>query len=217
MTATDVTPGSPSAEAGLRPGDVMIGYDGEEWAGMPNILALLAEYAPGDTLNLLVRRGNEQMDIPVVLGAHPTRIVQPAPTWLEQTVDLTPYAGQEILLRFEAITLPGQEDRGFAVDNLAISEIDWSDDAEGSAAGWTLNGWEQVDNQLKQQWLAQAVMGGTETKFPRVQRLIDWNADESAGEWRFALDAGETLLLAISGVNDDTTERATYSLGVERD
>ncbi len=215
MTATDVSPSGPAAEAGIRPGDVIIGYDGAEWTSTPNIIGLLAEYAPGETLSLLIQRGSQQIMIPVLLGAHPTRIVEPAPIWLAQSVDLTPYAGGEILLRFEAVTLPGQEDAGFVLDNLAIDAIGWSDDAESEADGWTLDGWQQVDNRLRQQWLVQAVTGGTQTIFPRVQRLIDWDDESSRGEWRIAVSAGESLLLAVSGVSDETGERASFSLGVE--
>lgn len=214
---TEVTAGSPADEAGILPNDLIVGYEGHEWLYEADVIGLLTEYAPGDTLNLLIERDGERLDIPVVLRAHPTRIAVPFPRWMPQTVDLTAYAGEEILLRFETVTLPGREDRGFAVDNLAIAEIGWSDDAEGNADGWTVNGWQQVDNQMRQQWLVQAITGGTETQAPRVQRLIDWNADVSNGQWRFTLGAGETFLLAVSGVNDDTAERAAYSLGVERE
>jgi hypothetical protein len=218
VTANDVSAGGPAATAGVRAGDVIIGYDNHEWIGTPNLLGLLANYAPGDTLHLYIQRGSDRLDIPVVLGAHPTRVVEPSPTWLPQTADLTPYAGQQILLRFETVTLPGREDRGFAVDNLAIPEIDWTDTAE-TTDDWTLNGWTQVDNVLPQQWIVQAATSGllstTQTIFPRVRRLLDAGDDSSTGSWRFALGAGETLVLTVSGVNDDTTERATFSLGVK--
>ena len=215
ITVTDVSAGSPAAEAGVRPGDVIIGYDSQEWVSTPNVIGLLANYAPGDTLNLYIQRGSERLDVPVLLGAHPTRIVEPAPVWLEQTVDLTPFAGEEILLRFETVTLPGREDQGFAVDNLAIPEIEWDDDAENNGAGWVMDGWQQIDNQLRQQWLVQAVTGGTDTIRARVQRLL--NADDADGTvtTRFALGTGETLVLAVSGVNDDTIERATFNLALQ--
>jgi hypothetical protein len=211
MTLGEVTPNSPADEAGILPGDVVIGYDGEEWLGVPNIIGLLGRYAPGDTLTFLIERDGERLDVPVVLGAHPTRVVQPAPLWQPQQVDLTPYAGREILLRFETITLPGREDNGFAVDNIAIPEIDFLDDAS-SEDGWTLAGWSRVDNRVPARWLLQAMTTGTGSKPPRVQRLIDHNSAEVEGEWSFALDANEALLIAVSAVNDDTIERATYSL-----
>jgi hypothetical protein len=65
-------------------------------------------------------------------------------------------------------------------------------------------------------WLVQAVTTGSATEPPRVQRLIaatDSDGDNpAAGEWRFALSPNEALLLAISSLNDDTNERAAYTL-----
>ena len=49
---------------------------------------------------------------------------------------------RRILLRFEAVTLPGHEDQGFAIDNIAIPAINFSDDAEGTLNGWTVYGWQ---------------------------------------------------------------------------
>jgi hypothetical protein len=212
MTLGEVTPGGPADQAGILPGDVVVGYDGEEWPGVPNIVGLLGNYTPGDTLTFLIERAGERVDVPVVLGAHPTRVVQPAPLWQPQQLDLTPYAGQEILLRFETITLPGRDDNGFAVDNIAIPEIDFLDDASEVSEDWTLAGWSRVDNQVPARWLLQTVTTGTATEPPRVQRLIDPDGGSVEGEWRFALDPNESLLVAISSLNDDTTERATYAL-----
>lgn len=215
MTAADVASGSPAALAGVLPGDVIIGYDNHEWEGAPNILGLLAEYSPGDTLHLYIARGNERLDIPLVLGAHPTRIVEPSPLWQAQTVDLSAYAGQEILLRFETVTLPGQADQGFGIDNIAITEIDFADDASDDAKGWTLGGWQQVDNVLPQRWIVQAGTSGSQTSYPSVRPLIGAENTSTSGEWRIALQPNETLTLAVSGANDDTTERAMFSLGVK--
>uniref|UniRef100_UPI0035AFA9A8 hypothetical protein n=1 Tax=Promineifilum sp. TaxID=2664178 RepID=UPI0035AFA9A8 len=57
--------------------------------------------------------------------------------WFEERIDLTPYAGQEILLRFEMVTDLIQTWRGFAIDDIAIPEIGFFDDAEQLDAGWT--------------------------------------------------------------------------------
>ena len=213
VTVNDVVPGGAAATGGVKAGDVIIGYDNKAWTGTPNVIGLLANYAPGDTLHLYIQRGSQKIDAPVVLGAHPTRVVEPSPIWLAQSVNLTPYAGKQILLRFEAVSLPGHEDQGFAVDNFAIPEIQWSDKADGDLAGWTLSGWQQVDNQVAQQWIVQAGTSGTQTAYPRVQKWIDADSATSTGQWRISLAPTESLTIAVSGVNEDTTERATFNLG----
>jgi hypothetical protein len=217
VTILETAADGAAAAAGMQAGDTLIGYDGQVWERIPNILVFLSNFAPGETVNFRVQRGDEQLDIPVELRQHPTRLALPLPGWMAQTIDLSAYAGQEILLRFETVTLPEREDNGFAIDNLAIAEIGWTDDAEGDATGWTLEGWTQVDNRLPQQWIVQAATSGGDTSQPRVQRLIDYDDDIKSGSWRFALGAGESLLITVSAANDDTSERATFTLGVERE
>jgi hypothetical protein len=78
-----------------------------------------------------------------------------------------------------------------------------------------MDGWQQIDNQLRQQWLVQAVTGGTDTILARVQRLLDAEDTDSTVTKRFTLGTGETLVLAVSGVNDDTIERATFNLALQ--
>jgi hypothetical protein len=206
MTLGEITPGSPADQAELQPGDVIIGYDGELWADTPNILGLLAQHSPSDTINFYVQRGDTRMDVPLVLGAHPTRVVQPEPLWMEQTVDLTPFTGQEVLLRFEYISLPGRENGGFAVNHIAIPEIGYEDEGD-----WTLNGWQNVTNTLPQQWLVQAWTTGTETTPARVRPLIGVDSAETNGDWTLSLQPNETLIVGISGLNDDTYEPATFN------
>ncbi len=95
------------------------------------------------------------------------------------------------------LTLPGTIDQGMAVDNIEIPEIGFSDSA---------------DNTLAQQWIVQAVTGGTSSKLPHSQRLIMSDGSGSSGTWRFALDEGELLLIMVSGANDDTQQRAAFDL-----
>lgn len=210
MTLASVTPGGPAYIAGLRSNDVVLGYDRQRWSETPstspNLVALLANYAPGDTVTLFVQRGTRRFDVPVVLGEHPTRVVEPQPLWLEQSVDLSPFAGQEILLRFEYVSLPGRENEGFAVRNIAIPALGFTDDE-----GWTLNGWQRITNTLPQQWLVQAITTGTGTTPPRVRPLIGVGDSATSGEWTFALQANEALIVTISGLNDDTMQPALFS------
>src|SRR5690606_23241866 len=132
LTVTEVSPGGPASTTDLRAGDIIIGYDEQVWQGVPDVIGLLAAYDPGDTINLYVRRGqNQRLSIPVTLGQRPTRVKQPDPVWVEQSIDLSEYAGQEILLRFESISQPQGGGFGFALDNIAIPEIDFADDGSG--------------------------------------------------------------------------------------
>lgn len=212
ITITSIVPDGPLASTDIQAGDTIAGYDGEQWAGQPNLLAFLADYEPGDTVNFLIARGNSTFDAEVVLGEHPTRRVIPEPIWVAQTVDLSAYAGQEIGLRFSSISLPGTEDRGFALDNIAIPEINFLDDAESSVQGWTLAGWQQMDNQLAQRYAVQAATIAPDLSGGRVQRLIAPSDTATSGTWDFTLQPGEIFVIAISGLNDETTAPVQFTL-----
>jgi immune inhibitor A len=78
-------------------------------------------------------------------------------TWVEEEVDLTPYAGQEILLRFEYVTDQLLTYGGFAIDNIALPEIGFVDDAGRPDQGWTAEGFTRATAYLPQTWHLQLI------------------------------------------------------------
>jgi hypothetical protein len=213
-TAVDVVPDGPSAQAGVQPGDVIIGYDETPWpGGRPDIFGLLSQRSAGDTLNLYIQRGAEQLTIPVTLGAHPERIINPEPLWLSQEVDLSAYSGQEILLRFEYISLAGRDNPGIAIDNIAIPEIDYRDTAD-SDGNWETRGWMRINNQIPQRYLVQIVRSGTETTPPSVRQLIGVGDEATDGTWQIAMEAQELMIIAISPVTHETQQPAQFDFTI---
>ena len=65
--------------------------------------------------------------------------------WLEESVDLTPFAGSKVLIQFEYITDDAVYENGFVIDDIAIPELDFLDDAE-SDGRWKTQGFERIDN-----------------------------------------------------------------------
>jgi S1-C subfamily serine protease len=59
---------SPAAEAGIRRGDIVVAFDGEEIDGAGHLQELLAERSPGDTVTLTLKRCDETVDVSVTLG-----------------------------------------------------------------------------------------------------------------------------------------------------
>jgi len=212
ITLAQIVADGPLAGTDIEVGDTIAGYDGQPWDGQPNLIAFLADYEPGDTVNFYIQRGEDFFDAEVVLGAHPSRRKVPDALWMPQTVDLSAYAGQPILLRFESISLPGNEDQGIAIDNIAVPELGFRDDAESGIPGWTLDGWQQTTNELRQQFLVQAAVIGADASRTQVTRLIEPGDNATGGQWDFSLQAGETLLLAVAGLNDNTATPGRYTL-----
>jgi immune inhibitor A len=69
--------------------------------------------------------------------------------WLDEEIDLTPYAGHSVAIRFECVTDQSYSGPGFAVDDIAIPEIGFFDDAE-SNRGWLAEGFVRGPNQMSQ-------------------------------------------------------------------
>jgi immune inhibitor A len=131
--------------------------------------------------------------------------------WIEEQVDLSPYTGQETLIRFEYITDDAVNRPGFALDDIAIPEIGYSSDFEGDGDGWEPTGFIRHANVLPQRWLVQLILFGPETT---VQRL-ELNEDQ-AGEWAIPLDRRtDQAVVTISGLAPVTTEMGSYSYEVE--
>ncbi|MBV6396636.1 MAG: hypothetical protein HFACDABA_02236 [Anaerolineales bacterium] len=77
--------------------------------------------------------------------------------WIQESADLSAYAGQKILLRFAMQNDLAVNNFGFAVDDLSIPEIQWSDDVESGGAGWTPGGFILSHNRVPQTWRVRAV------------------------------------------------------------
>jgi hypothetical protein len=130
--------------------------------------------------------------------------------WVEESIDLTPYAGQQILLRFEYITDDAVTQPGLIIDDVSIPEIGYADDFESGDGDWTSAGWLRMDNVLPQEFLVEVVQAGN-TSAPVTRLLSD--GDASQGEWEITVggDLGDTVIV-VSGLAQATTESAAYTL-----
>lgn len=64
-----VTPDSPAAAAGLKPGDLLLKLDGQPLGSVARLSDTLAERKPGDRVTLTVRRGGKDIELAVTLAA----------------------------------------------------------------------------------------------------------------------------------------------------
>jgi hypothetical protein len=77
--------------------------------------------------------------------------------WLDEEIDLTPYAGQKVLLRFFYITDQAYHGSGFAVDDISIPELGLFDSAEDESTAWTAEGFLRSVNAAAVDWAVQAI------------------------------------------------------------
>lgn len=78
-------------------------------------------------------------------------------TWIQETANLNAYAGRQILLRFAMQNNRSASHFGFAVDDLSIPQIGWSDNAEAEGRGWVADGFIAIHNHVPQGWGVRAV------------------------------------------------------------
>jgi hypothetical protein len=134
-----------------------------------------------------------------------------SPAWIQEQVDLSAYAGQEVLIRFEYITDDAVNLPGFVLDDVAIPEVGYSSDFEDGDDGWEAAGFMRHANVLSQRWLVQMILFGPETTVQRLELGEDWT-----GEWVVPLDSSTSrAVITISGLASVTTEVASYSYEVE--
>ena len=133
--------------------------------------------------------------------------------WIEQTVDLSPFAGNsEVLIRFEYITDDAVTYPGMFIDDVSVPEIGFMDDMENGVGDWLSEGWILTDNLLRQSWLLQLIEleNGQDPVITRIP--VDENG---VAQWLVqGLGRSKNAILAISGLAPETTEKALYEFTV---
>ena len=136
------------------------------------------------------------------------------PVWVDESMDLSAFAGQKVLLRFFYVTDQSYHGSGFAVDDVSIPEIDFSDDAE-SDTGWQATGFIRSMNAAALDWAVQAVaFGDNGTQISRLALQPNASGDRLTGSLyvpQFG-DAVKRVVVAVSPLLPVTLEPAEYRL-----
>ncbi len=67
-----VVPGSPADKAGIKSGDIIVSLDDTAISEFNDLAGLVAEYRPGDTVNVVLRRGQETKKVIVTIDTLPS-------------------------------------------------------------------------------------------------------------------------------------------------
>lgn len=134
--------------------------------------------------------------------------------WVQESVDLSPYAGKSIQIRFESVTDEGYNAPGLAVDDLRIPEIGYSDNAE-TDNGWEAQGFVRIGSTIPQKWYVALVENGSR---PRVREM----AVDSTGYGTLRLVGlgngaqWQDATLIISPLAPKTTELSSYTVTIKK-
>lgn len=130
--------------------------------------------------------------------------------WLEEQMDLTPYAGQKILLRFWMVHDAAYNAQGMLIDNIRIPELNYQDGAEDpNPEGWIAEGFVRTSGNLPQLWELRLIkQQGGNTSVEEIE--VD-----AEGRATITLERGSNAILMISGATPFTTSPAIYSYTIE--
>jgi hypothetical protein len=129
--------------------------------------------------------------------------------WLDETIDLTPYAGQVVQLRFEVMTDPILTYDGLAVRDIAIPEIGFTDEGTTGPDGWTAEGFVWTEPVVPQSWHLQLITFDGET--PEVTS-IPVEADGTAAFEVSALAGERRPVLIVAATAPRTLQAGNYRL-----
>ncbi len=132
--------------------------------------------------------------------------------WLQETVDLSEFAGKNVLLRFEYITDASLHNQGFLIDDIAVPEINYTADFEKDNNGWELNGFTRINNILPQTFRLALI---TTSKDGNTVEKIPVGVNNLATIHLSLPKEGKTAILVVTGTTRFTTEKTNYTISLE--
>jgi immune inhibitor A len=130
--------------------------------------------------------------------------------WIQETIDISQFAGQVVQLRFEYVTDAAVNGEGLLLDDISIPEIGYFSDFEADNGGWDAAGWVRIQNILPQTFRLALIKLGRQT----TVEYIPLNPDVSAD---IPLNIGgdiDEVILVVTGTTRFTRQPAAYRFEV---
>ena len=132
--------------------------------------------------------------------------------WIQESVDLSQFAGKQVSVRFEYITDPAVNGDGFLLDDVTVPAIHYSTGYENDDNSWVADGFARIENAIPQTFrlalIAHSASGTT-------VRIVPVAADQSA---EIPLTIGQNgvqdAILVVTGTTRFTRELAPYQFSI---
>ncbi len=126
--------------------------------------------------------------------------------WIVEVVDLTRFAGQEILLRFEYVTDDAYVREGFGIEGIEIEALGWRDSP--GDAGWRSDGFVRLyDNRLSASYRVALIRHGDPP-------LIEWMSLDERQMGTVVINSGEFATLVLMNTTRYTNQPAEFRLNI---
>ena len=130
--------------------------------------------------------------------------------WISDEVDLTAYAGQQVMVRFQYVTDDALNDTGMCLKDLSVI----GNGVQLPEAGWDGEGFVLIDNLVRQEFIVQLIQKGETNRV--VPMTLELNsADVWVGELALeTYDGLDRTMVAITPTAPATRQKASYVLEV---
>ena len=135
------------------------------------------------------------------------------PQWIQESVDLSGYAGKKIMVGFEVVNDLAVNLPGMAIDDVEIPEINYTADFENDAGGWQPIGWLRTNNYVPQDFILQLISFGQDNS-TTVTRL-PLNPDNT-GQWAVPLSTLKQAVIVISPTALKSSEPALFQWSIAK-
>ncbi len=130
--------------------------------------------------------------------------------WIDETVDLSQFAGETVSLRFEYITDAAVNGEGLLLDDVSIPAIGYTSDFEDGDGGWEPDGFVRVANTLPQTFRVSVISQDGETTVTPLEL-----SEDNTAAMTLSLDPNDTVIIVISGTTPYTNQEAAYQIEVK--
>ena len=133
--------------------------------------------------------------------------------WVQDSADISKYAGQEVLIRFEYITDDALFAKGICLDDFEISEINWNDNTS-TTGGWIPKGFTSVETTIPTDYLIQVIHEKSSGDSVVYRIPVD---NEGNGTIKLDhIDKDDLVITIVSAVTRQSTTPTDYTLTISR-
>jgi len=130
--------------------------------------------------------------------------------WIQETVDLSDYAGEKVTLQFEYITDAAINGEGLLLDDISVDALRYFADFEHGSDGWQMDGFVRVSNYLPQSFSVASVQQDDQVS---VNKFISTRGLSQSIPAKIE-NRNQQITMVISGLTRYTHHPATYRIRV---
>jgi hypothetical protein len=126
--------------------------------------------------------------------------------WINEQIDLSRFAGQEVWLRFEYVTDAAVNGEGFLLDDVSVPEVGYFNDFEADSDDWEAAGFVRIQNVLPQTYRLALISIGDTTTVDYIPLAPDNTADIP-----ISIGNGvDEVIFVVTGTTRYTRQPAAY-------